>query len=162
PQQQRRIAATLKMSAPSGKDVLKMDKAVVGYDQPVAHNLSLNILRGQRIAIIGANGIGKSTLVKTLAGDLPLMDGKLTLGHNVIMAYHAQNHVDHLDPQRSALENVLRSNPELTEQSARGLLGQFLIQRDEVFKKVGVLSGGEKNRVSLCCLLSKQANFLIL
>ncbi|MBM3468796.1 MAG: ABC-F family ATP-binding cassette domain-containing protein [Alphaproteobacteria bacterium] len=162
PQAQRVISADLKIASPSGKQVLKLNKAAVGYSSPVAKNLSLSLQRGQRVAIIGANGIGKSTLVKTLANCLPLLQGELELGHNVMLGYHAQNHLDSLDAQETALENVLRSNTELSEQTVRSLLGQFLIQKDEVFKKVSVLSGGEKNRVSLCCLLAQQANFLIL
>lgn len=162
PKAQRVISANLKIASPSGKDVLKLQKATVGYTSPVARNLSLSIQRGQRVAIIGANGIGKSTLVKTLANSLPLIDGSLELGHNVMLGYHAQNHLDSLDAQGTALENVLQANPELSEQMVRSLLGQFLFQKDDVFKKVSVLSGGEKNRVSLCCLLAQQANFLIL
>ena len=162
PQAQRVISANLKIAAPSGKEVLKMNKATVGYTTPIAKNLNLSIQRGQRIAIIGANGVGKSTLVKTLASTLPLIQGELELGHNVMLGYHAQNHLDSLDSKGTALENVLRANPELSEQSVRSLLGQFLLQKDDVFKKVSVLSGGEKNRVSLCCLLAQQANFLIL
>ncbi|MDF3034148.1 MAG: transporter ATP-binding protein [Alphaproteobacteria bacterium] len=162
PQAQRVISANLKMASPSGKDVLKLHKATVGYTSPIARNLSLSIQRGQRMAIIGANGIGKSTLVKTLASSLPLLQGELEFGHNVLLGYHAQNHLDSLNPEATVLENVMSANPQLTEQAVRGLLGQFLLQKDDVFKKVSVLSGGEKNRVSLCCLLSRQANFLVL
>lgn len=162
PKAQRVISANLKIATPSGKQVLKLTKGAVGYASVIAKNLSLSIQRGQRVAIIGANGIGKSTLVKTLSGALPLLQGELEFGHNVEVGYHAQNHLDSLNPQATALENVTAANLELTEQMARSLLGQFLLQKDDVFKKVGVLSGGEKNRVSLCCLLSRQANFLIL
>lgn len=162
PKAQRVISASLKIAAASGKDVLKLQKATVGYASPIARNLSLSIQRGQRIAIIGANGVGKSTLVKTLANSLPLLDGVLEFGHNVMLGYHAQNHLDGLKPNATALESVTEANRELTEQNVRSLLGQFLLQKDDVFKKVSVLSGGEKNRVSLCCLLAKQANFLIL
>lgn len=162
PQAQRVISANLKIASPSGKQVLKMNKATVGYSSPIAKNINLSIQRGQRIAIIGANGVGKSTLVKTLASTLPLIQGELELGHNVMLGYHAQNHLDSLDAKGTALENVMRANPELSEQNVRSLLGQFLFQKDDVFKKVSVLSGGEKNRVSLCCLLAQQANFLIL
>jgi len=162
PKAQRAISASLKIATPSGKEVLKLVKGTVGYTAPIARNLSLSIQRGQRIAIIGANGIGKSTLVKTLAGVLPLMEGNLEFGHNVALGYHAQNHLDSLKSHETALENVGQANPTLSEQMVRGLLGQFLLQKDDVFKKVSVLSGGEKNRVSLCCLLAKQANFLIL
>jgi ATP-binding cassette subfamily F protein 3 len=162
PQAQRVISANLKIASPSGKDVLKLHKATVGYTSPIARNLSLSIQRGQRMAIIGANGIGKSTLVKTLASSLPLLQGELEFGHNVLLGYHAQNHLDSLNPEATVLENVMSANPQLTEQAVRGLLGQFLLQKDDVFKKVSVLSGGEKNRVSLCCLLSRQANFLVL
>ncbi|MGV8949418.1 MAG: ABC-F family ATP-binding cassette domain-containing protein [Candidatus Paracaedibacter sp.] len=162
PKAQRVISANLKIASQSGREVLKLEKATVGYTTPIARNLNLFIQRGQRVAIIGANGVGKSTLVKTLANALPLIDGSLEFGYNVMLGYHAQNHLDSLNAQGTALENVLRANPELSEQMVRGLLGQFLLQKDDVFKKVGILSGGEKNRVSLCCLLAQQANFLIL
>lgn len=162
PQQKRVISANLKMAMSSGREVLKLRKATVGYTSAIARHLNLSIQRGQRIAIIGANGIGKSTLVKTLAGKLALKEGELEFGHNVMLGYHAQNHLDDLNAQETVLENVVRANPELSEQMVRSLLGQFLLQKDDVFKKVGVLSGGEKNRVSLCCLLAQQANFLIL
>ena len=162
PQAQRVISANLKIAAPSGKEVLKLVKGAVGYATPIARNLSLSIQRGQRVAIIGANGVGKSTLVKTLANNLPLIQGELAFGHNVMLGYHAQNHLESLKPDATALENVTGANLELTEQMVRSLLGQFLLQKDDVFKKVGILSGGEKNRVSLCCLLARQANFLIL
>jgi ATP-binding cassette subfamily F protein 3 len=162
PKAQRVISANLKIAMASGKEVLKLVKGTVGYTFPIARNLSLSIQRGQRIAIIGANGIGKSTLVKTLAGTLPLLSGSLEFGHNVMPGYHAQNHLEGLDADATALENVTQSNRQLSEQMVRSLLGQFLLQKDDVFKKVSILSGGEKNRVSLCCLLAKQANFLIL
>jgi ATP-binding cassette, subfamily F, member 3 len=162
PKTQRVISANLKIASPSGKQVLRLNKAVVGYTAPIAKNISLSIQRGQRIAIVGANGIGKSTLVKTLANCLPIMDGAIEFGHNVQLGYHAQNHLDSLDAEATVLDNVMEANRELSEQAVRSLLGQFLLQKDDVFKKVGVLSGGEKNRVSLCCLLAKQANFLIL
>ncbi|MCE3230830.1 MAG: transporter ATP-binding protein, partial [Alphaproteobacteria bacterium] len=97
PQAQRVISANLKIASPSGKDVLKLHKATVGYTSPIARNLSLSIQRGQRMAIIGANGIGKSTLVKTLASSLPLLQGELEFGHNVLLGYHAQNHLDSLN-----------------------------------------------------------------
>ena len=162
PQTQRVISANLKIAKPSGKEVLKLVKGTVGYTLPIARNLNLSIQRGQRIAIIGANGVGKSTLVKTLANSLPLLHGELEFGYNVMLGYHAQNHLDSLKSNSTAMENVTEANQELTEQMVRSLLGQFLFQKDDVFKKVSVLSGGEKNRVSLCCLLAKQANFLIL
>jgi ATP-binding cassette subfamily F protein 3 len=162
PPAHRVISGNLAIASSSGKEVLKLVEATVGYISPIARNLSLSIGRGQRVAIIGANGIGKSTLVKTLSGNLPLLSGKLEFGYNVTVGYHAQNHLDNLDQKGTALENVLLANPQLNEQAVRSLLGQFLIQKEEVFKKVSVLSGGEKNRVSLCCLLARQANFLIL
>ncbi|MBS0358771.1 MAG: ABC-F family ATP-binding cassette domain-containing protein [Proteobacteria bacterium] len=156
------IAIRLKVEVTSGKNVVSLKNVSIGYEKPLASHLSLEIMRGSKIAVVGANGIGKSTLLKSIVGNIPFLSGEYQLGHNVTMAYYAQDYLDWLDAERSALENVLAANTKMTEQRARGLLGAFLIRKDNVFKPLKVFSGGEKSRIGLSCLLSKEANFLIL
>lgn len=146
----------------SGKDVLHLDNCSVGYTKPLISKLSMFITRGQKVAIIGANGLGKSTLIKSVLNDIPVLGGKATLGHNVKLSYYAQDQLEHLDTKASVLENLKSANPLMSEGAARSLLGSFLFKGDDVYKKVGVLSGGEKSRLSLACLLVHDANFLLL
>lgn len=156
------ISLTLHIASPSGKHVLTLKEGSIGYNKPLASNLNLKIERGQKIAVIGANGIGKSTLLKSIAGLIPLLKGELSFGHNVEVGYYAQDQLDSLDEKKTVLENLLRAHPQIPEREARRLLGSFLFQKDDVFKNTSVLSGGEKSRLGLCCLLAKKANFLIL
>jgi ATP-binding cassette subfamily F protein 3 len=156
------ISLELKVQEPSGRQVLTLKEASIGYNKPLSKGLNLKIERGQKVAIIGANGIGKSTLLKSIMGHLPFLQGELTLGHNVQVSYFAQDQLDFLELKATVLENVLASNSTVSEREARSLLGGFLFQKDDVFKKVSVLSGGEKSRVGLCCLLMQKGNFLIL
>ncbi|WP_052045919.1 ABC-F family ATP-binding cassette domain-containing protein [Candidatus Paracaedibacter symbiosus] len=156
------VSIQLSNGNPSGKHVLNLKEVAIGYTKPLAKKLSLKIDRGQKIAIIGANGIGKSTLLKSIIHQIPFLMGQAELGHNVRIGYHAQEQLDYLDEKKTALENVLAINPEISEQRARSLLGGFLLRGDDVFKKLSILSGGEKNRVGLCCLIVQNANFLLL
>lgn len=155
------MSLTLTMGAPSGKHVLTLKDGAIGYRSPLATRLFLKVERGQRIAIIGANGIGKSTLLKTIAGEIPLLKGELTLGNNVVIGYYAQEQVHTLDPKKTVLENVM-SQGNISENQARSVLGGVLFQKEDVFKKTNVLSGGEKSRLGLSCLLVQKANFLLL
>ena len=93
---------------------------------------------------------------------MDFLNGHAELGHNVRIGYHAQEQLDYLDENRTALENVMAINQEISEQRARSILGGFLLRGDDVFKKLSILSGGEKNRVGLCCLIVQNANFLVL
>lgn len=156
------VSIQLSNKNPSGKHVLSLKEVAIGYTKPLARKLSLKVERGQKIAIIGANGIGKSTLLKSIIQQIPFLGGEAQLGHNVHIGYHAQEQLDYLDENKTALENVLAINPEISEQRARSLLGGFLLRGDDVFKKLSILSGGEKNRVGLCCLIVQNANFLVL
>lgn len=156
------VSIQLSNKNPSGKHVLSLKDVAIGYTKPLARKLSLKVERGQKIAIIGANGIGKSTLLKSIIQQIPFLNGEAQLGHNVHIGYHAQEQLDYLDENKTALENVLATNPEISEQRARSLLGGFLLRGDDVFKKLSILSGGEKNRVGLCCLIVQNANFLVL
>ncbi len=155
------MTLSIKVDAPSGKHVMTLSDGSIGYASPLATRLSLKIERGQKIAIIGANGIGKSTLLKTVAGELPLLKGELTLGANVTIGYYAQDQVQALDDRKTVLENIMAQG-DVSEQRARATLGGVLFQKDDVFKKTGVLSGGEKSRLGLSCLLVQKSNFLLL
>ena len=117
---------------------------------------------GQVLGLVGTNGIGKSTLLKTIAGSLPLLGGELKWGHSVISGYLPQNHLEELDEKETVLENILRANRDLSDGAARSILGQFQFRKDDAFKLVGVLSGGEKSRVSLSCMMARQPNFMML
>lgn len=163
PQEENSVSFTFPEPSPSGRDVLQIEKLGIGYNgsQPLAQDINLNIIRGQKICIIGANGIGKSTLLQTLSGQIEVLSGGFKSGHQVSLAYFAQDQLSVLDPNGSVLENVLRRT-NLGEREARSLLGSFLFHGDDVFKKVSVLSGGEKNRVGLAILLSQNSNFLLL
>ena len=120
----------------------------------------LEIERGERVALIGPNGVGKTTLLKTMMGDLAPLGGHLELGHNVRFGYYAQAH-EGLDARNSVIEEI-RSVRNMTEDEARDLLGQMLFSGDNVYKLIGDLSGGERSRVALTKLMLTDANFLIL
>jgi len=126
----------------------------------LAHCQDLEIERGERVALIGPNGIGKTTLLKTIMGTLPPLGGHLEMGHNVRFGYYAQAH-EGLDARNSVIEEV-RSVRNMTEDDARELLGKMLFSGDNAYKLVGDLSGGERSRVALTKLTLTDANFLIL
>jgi ATP-binding cassette subfamily F protein 3 len=150
----------------SGLKVMKLEHVRQAYGEHVVYqDLNFECERGQRTVLVGPNGAGKSTLLKILAGVIPINGGLREEGGNVITGYFAQNRVDNLNPKLTVLENVmeLRTNEnQLTEQQARGMLGTFLFRKDDVHKKVGVLSGGEKSRLALVKLLINPPNFLLM
>jgi len=125
-------------------------------------NLNLIIERGQKIGIIGANGIGKSTILKSLMGEVPLLTGACTWGENVIVGYYAQSQVDQLNMKESAFNNVLQANWNLSDGQIRKILGSMLFKEHDAIKPVSVMSGGEKSRVGLAGLIAQQANILLL
>jgi ATP-binding cassette subfamily F protein 3 len=118
--------------------------------------------RGQRTVLVGPNGAGKSTLLKILANALPLQAGERILGHNVKAGYYSQYRVEMLNPERTVLDEALDTPQRITEQFVRTLLGSFLFRGDDVFKKVSVLSGGEKSRLALVKLLLDPPNLLLM
>ena len=128
----------------------------------VYRGMSFQAERGQRIVLVGPNGAGKSTLLKILAGVLTPQQGTRTLGHNVKAGYYSQYRVDMLHPDRTVLEEAFDTPQRLTEQFVRTLLGCFLFSGDDVFKKVEVLSGGEKSRLALVKLLLDPPNLLLM
>jgi ATP-binding cassette subfamily F protein 3 len=150
----------------SGLKVVELEHVEQAYgDHVVYRDLNFTAERGQRIVLVGPNGAGKSTLLKILADVIPINGGKRELGSNVVTGYFAQNRLDNLHAGATVFENVmeLRTNEnQLTEQQARAILGAFLFRKDDVHKKVSVLSGGEKSRLALARLLVKPPNLLLM
>lgn len=153
----------LKLTPPLPNDriVLKVEDGAIGYSAPLARKLEMQIERGQKIAIIGANGIGKSTFLKTIIGHQPALGGDFKMSARTKPVYFAQDQLDIFDGEKSILENIL-SNTSLGEPEVRSLLGSLLFSGDDIKKSVKVLSGGEKNRVGLCNVLAQEQNFLLL
>ncbi len=151
-------ARTLKFAFPqpqqSGRRVLEISGLVKRYDSKTVYDdFSLNVERGDRIGLVGPNGAGKSTLMKIMAGAIPYDEGIVKYGYNVKAGYFAQHQSENLNTDRSVLEEAYSASPGITEQEVRSLLGAFLFSGDDVFKKVKVLSGGEKSRLALTKIL---------
>jgi ATP-binding cassette subfamily F protein 3 len=128
----------------------------------VYRNLQGQVLRGDRIAVIGLNGAGKTTLLKLLASELAPDSGEVALGHNVELGYYAQHHTEKLDPSHTVLDEVWSLVPTQPQSQVRSVLGSFLFSGDDVDKRIGVLSGGERARVALAKLLVVPSNFLLM
>jgi ATP-binding cassette subfamily F protein 3 len=153
----------------SGRIVAEFDTVAKIYpgrngvgEKEVFQKVNFMIERGDRIALVGVNGAGKSTLIKLLANTEPLTSGEFRLGHNVLPDYFAQDQYKELDPDARILDDLGTLSPRSTETELRSLLGCFLFSEDDVFKKIGVLSGGERGRYALLRLLLHPANFLLL
>ena len=150
----------------SGLKVVNLKKVRQAYgDHVVYTDLNFEAERAQKIVLVGPNGAGKSTLLKILASVIPIQGGEINLGSNVVPGYFAQNRADNLKLDLTVFENVmeLRTNEnQLTEQQARAVLGGFLFRKDDVHKKVSVLSGGEKSRLALARLLVNPPNLLLM
>ena len=144
----------------TGKEILTVKNLKIGYDTPLAQ-LSFNIYKRQRIGIIGGNGLGKSTLLKTLVGKLPALGGEITFGYQVDVGYFDQQMMQNTS-NKTVLCELWDSFPKLTETEARGALGAFMFTGDDVFKTVDKLSGGERVRLALAKILQEKPNFLIL
>jgi ATP-binding cassette subfamily F protein 3 len=147
----------------SGLKVVTLEHARFGYGgNRVYEDLNFTAERGQRIVLVGPNGAGKSTLLKLLAGVLTPQGGERRLGHNVRAGYYAQYRLETLHPHLTVLEEAFDTPQRLTETFVRSVLGSFLFRGDDVFKKVGVLSGGEKSRLALVKLLLDPPNLLLM
>ena len=160
-------AKTIKFRFPqpprSGLRAITLKDVRHAYDQLVVYDLlNFSAERGQRTVLVGPNGAGKSTLLKLLAGVLPVQSGERDLGHNVRVGYFSQHRVEMLNVRQTVLESVLDVPDPVSEQTARTVLGSFLFRGDDVFKTVGVLSGGEKSRLALVKLLLYPPNLLLM
>ncbi|MDJ1481223.1 ABC-F family ATP-binding cassette domain-containing protein [Cytophagaceae bacterium YF14B1] len=146
----------------SGRNVLSIEDVSKSYPQkPILKHATARIERGDKIALIGANGKGKSTLLRIVAGTENI-DGKREIGHNVNFAFFAQHQLEALNVENTILDELKQAGTNKTEVELRTVLGCFLFSNDEVFKKIKVLSGGEKSRVALAKTLISEANFLLL
>jgi ATP-binding cassette subfamily F protein 3 len=147
----------------SGNDVLKASNISVSYDSlhPIISNISFSISRGDSIALIGPNGIGKSTLLKSIVQKLDALSGTFALGSHVQIGYYDQQQAD-LTSNKRVLDELWDDYPQKTEKEIRTVLGNFLFSGDDVLKPVSTLSGGEKARLALAKLMLQNANFLIL
>jgi ATP-binding cassette subfamily F protein 3 len=146
-----------------GQRAIALKGVKQAYGEHVVYeNLDLEVERGQRTVLVGPNGAGKSTLLKILGGLVELSGGERVPGHNCSIGYFAQHRAEGLDAKRSILAEVQSIARPVPEQAARTVLGAFLFRGDDVFKPIGVLSGGEKSRVALVKLLLDPPNFLLL
>jgi ATP-binding cassette subfamily F protein 3 len=155
----------IKFPAPpsSGKINLELKKLCKSYGlKTIFTNVDFEVNRGEKIAFVGPNGAGKTTLAKIIAGVIDFDSGERILGHNTIISYYAQDVADNLDPEKDIIETVEDIAVEKTIGQLRLLLGSFLFSGDDVFKPIGVLSGGEKSRVAIAKILLTKANFIIL
>jgi len=146
----------------SGKVSLSIKEASKSYDDlDVLEDINLEIVKGEKIAFVGKNGEGKSTLAKMISGHVDFV-GDIILGHSVKMGYYAQNQADFLDENSTILETIENAISETITVNPRTILGSFLFSNDDVSKKIKVLSGGERARVSLCKLLLEPYNLLVM
>ena len=159
--------ATMRIRFPepprSGEVVATAEHVSKSYGNlKVIERADFQILRGERVAFVGQNGQGKTTLAKILVGVEPATGGKAALGHNIHIGYYAQNQAETLDPKLTLLETMERQSPPEMRTKLRGILGAFLFSGEDVGKKVVALSGGERARLALACMLLRPINFLIL
>ena len=162
-----RDEATVSFSFPQprrgGERTITVSGVKQAYGSHVVYEkLDLEVIRDQRTVLVGPNGSGKSTLLKILAGMLPLEAGIITPGHNLSVGYFAQHRTEVLDIKRTVLAEAMDTQTPVPEQAVRTILGSFLFRGDDVFKPVGVLSGGEKSRLALVKLLLNPPNLLLL
>lgn len=151
-----------KFSQKSGRDVVVLDHVSKAYgDLVILKNTTARIERGDKIALIGANGKGKSTLLRIIAGTEQIQ-GSRTEGHNVIKSFFAQHQLEALTLDNEIIQEMAQAGSGKSEMELRGVLGCFLFSNEEVYKKIKVLSGGEKSRVALAKTLISEANFLLL
>ena len=156
----RTFQKSLKPALESGKEVLSVRNLEVGYDVPLAR-ISFELKRGEKIAVVGDNGTGKSTLLKTLVGHLPALGGEFGFGVNVQTGYFDQESAQYASA-KDVLTDFWEEFSDLTQTEARSALGAFLFTQDDVFRQVKLLSGGEKARLALCKIFQRRPNLLIL
>ena len=163
PPEEKTIHFTFPQPKPSGRIVAECKNVTKCYGEKLVFaDANFVIERGDRVALVGVNGAGKSTLIRLLSQTDPLTSGEYTLGHNVDVDYFAQDQYKALNPDARILDDLGDASPRTTQTELRNLLGCFLFSEDDVFKRIGVLSGGERNRYALARMLLRPANFLLL
>lgn len=165
PEEEKKIHFSFPQPRPSGRMVAEFRSVAKSYgEKNVFQGVSFVLNRGDRVALVGVNGAGKSTLIKLLSGVEPVTAGECRLGHNVELDYFAQDQYKALDPDARLLDDLTSFAPTAVSNQTqlRSLLGSFLFSNDDVFKRIGVLSGGERNRYALARMLLRPANFLLL
>lgn len=162
PQDERQVRFSFHARRRTGEDVLRLENLEKGYDgRTLFSNLNLHVRAGERIALIGANGIGKSTLFRILTGQETQDAGQFRFGANVDIGYYDQ-HQAGLHPDKTVLDEVWDQFPQMEQTDVRGALGLFLFSGDDVFQPIRTLSGGEKGRVALTLLMLRQDNLLLM
>jgi len=162
-----RLSAAINFTFPrpvlSGQLVMELEGINKSYgDNHIYKNLNLSVYRGERIAIVGPNGAGKTTLLKIMAGVLSFEKGYRRIGHKVSMDYCAQSYIETLNPQNDMMTEMRLAAPDFNTEDLRSLLGIFCFSKDDVFKKISILSGGEKARLCLCKMLAVPKNLLLM
>ena len=163
PEEEKTIHFSFPQPTPGGRNVAEFINVAKAYGpKEVFRDVSFTIDRGDRVALVGVNGAGKSTLIKLLAGREAFTRGECRLGHNIQADYFAQDQYKELNPDARILDDLSDYSSRSTQTELRSLLGCFLFSADDVFKRIGVLSGGERNRYALLRMLLHPANFLLL
>ena len=163
PPEEKSIHFRFPQPKPSGRVVAEFQQVAKSYDEhPVFAGADFMVERGDRVALVGVNGAGKSTLIKILAGAEPVTSGQYILGYNAQPDYFAQDQYKELDPNARLIDDMATVAPRATNTELRSVLGCFLFSEDDVFKSIGVLSGGERNRYALARMLMMPSNFLLL
>jgi len=163
PRATRKIHFSFPAPVRVGEEVITLKDIHKAYGTNVVYNnLNLVIHRNDRAALVGPNGAGKTTLLRIMAGVLPFEKGERKLGHNASIAYYAQYVLELLDPDNTVLDELRKVTTEESEQDLRTILGAFLFHGDDVYKKISVLSGGEKSRLTIAKMLIQPANFLLM
>ena len=163
PPEEKAIHFRFPQPKPSGRIVAEFKGVAKAYgDHTVFSGVDCYIERGDRIALVGVNGAGKSTMIKILAGAEPVTGGEYTLGYNAQPDYFAQDQYKELDPDARMIDDLGTVAPRASNTELRSILGCFLFSEDDVFKRIGVLSGGERNRYALARMLMEPSNFLLL
>ncbi len=163
PEEKSSISFKIEVNSQSYKDVLKVENLSFAYDtENVLHNINLYIGRGDKVALVGENGAGKTTFTKLISGELKNHSGLLKIGEKVIIGYYAQHQIDALNLNNTIYQEVESAASDLYRSKLRDILGVFQFSGDDVNKRIAVLSGGEKARVSLSKILLSPCNFLIM